>query len=60
MKLEVRWTAEYQSYIEVDSIDDIPDALSEIDIPESDESKYVDMTYEVSGVYDKDDCPVEY
>lgn len=60
MKLRVTYTVDYETEIDVSSLDDIDDAICNIDVPENDESKYIGESFDVVGITDRDGKRIDY
>jgi len=54
-EITVRFSAIFETKIFVDSEDDVEDAIADIDIPESEDCKYVSDTYNVESVKSSDE-----
>lgn len=49
MKMKVKFTVSYETVIEIDDQEDLEDAISDIDIPEGENVKYVEDSFEVES-----------
>lgn len=63
MKIKVTYTAQFVAEIDIDDMDDveaISDAISDIDIPENEQNKYKEDSFDVEFVEDESGKEVEY
>lgn len=58
IKAKVRFSVEYETTIEVESVEDLPDAVCDCDIPETPATRYVANSYSIVSVVANDETGV--
>ena len=60
-RLKVRFTAEFETFIDLAEGDHVPDMVSDIDIPERPDCEYVANSFDVQSVVDAEsNKPVDW